>query len=82
MPVAPIRIAALDGCQELARSVECKLVKFRKELVSENSSASFPRVTAKIPSWSDANAPVTEPVRAKATSRILSAVRTYILWST
>ena len=31
MPVAPIRIAALAGCQDLAHEVDKKLVKFRKE---------------------------------------------------
>ena len=30
MPVAPIRIAALAGCRELAEEVDKKLVKFRK----------------------------------------------------
>ena len=30
-PVAPIRIAALAGCQDLAKEVDKKLVKFRKE---------------------------------------------------
>ena len=34
MPVAPIRIAALAGCRELAEEVDKKLVKFRKELVA------------------------------------------------
>ena len=31
MPVAPIRIAALEGCRDLAEEVDRKLVKFRKE---------------------------------------------------
>ena len=29
-PVAPIRIAALAGCQDLAKEVDKKLVKLRK----------------------------------------------------
>mgnify|MGYP000422412359 CR=1 FL=1 len=37
MPVAPIRIAALAGCRELAEEVDKKLVKFRKELVEKKS---------------------------------------------
>ncbi len=38
LPVAPIKIAALAGCQDLAREVDSKLVRFRKELVSHNQS--------------------------------------------
>ncbi|MBQ0001105.1 MAG: ribose-phosphate pyrophosphokinase [Clostridiales bacterium] len=33
LPVAPIRIAALDGCMDIAQEVDKKLVKFRKEMV-------------------------------------------------
>ena len=35
MPVAPIRIAALEGCRELAEEVDRNLVKVRKELVEK-----------------------------------------------
>lgn len=38
MPVAPIRIAALEGCRDLAEEVDRKLVKFRKELVEKKRS--------------------------------------------
>ena len=37
-PVAPIRIAALAGCQDLAKEVDKKLVKFRKELVAKEET--------------------------------------------
>ena len=37
LPVAPIRIAALAGCRELAEEVDRKLVRFRKELVSKKN---------------------------------------------
>ena len=43
MPVAPIRIAALAGCRELAEEVDKKLVKFRKELVAAKKSAIIPQ---------------------------------------
>lgn len=33
LPVAPIKIAALAGCRELAEEVDKKLVKFRRELL-------------------------------------------------
>ncbi len=35
IPVAPIRIAALAGCRDLANEVDKKLVRFRKELLSK-----------------------------------------------
>ena len=43
MPVAPIRIAALAGCRELAEEVDRKLVKFRKELVSRKQLSIIPQ---------------------------------------
>ena len=42
MPVAPIRIAALAGCQDLAQEVDKKLVKFRKELVAKKDLSIIP----------------------------------------
>lgn len=38
LPVAPIKIAALAGCRDLAKEVDSKLVRFRRELVSHNQS--------------------------------------------
>lgn len=38
IPVAPIKIAALDSCGELAQQVDSHLVQFRKELDSHNQS--------------------------------------------
>ena len=35
IPVAPIRIAALAGCRDLAAEVDKKLVRFRKDLLSK-----------------------------------------------
>ena len=43
LPVAPIRIAALSGCQDLAKEVDKKLVKFRKELVAKKKSEIIPQ---------------------------------------
>ena len=43
MPVAPIRIAALDGCRDLAKEVDKKLVKYRKELLTRKSMATIPQ---------------------------------------
>ena len=38
IPVAPIKIAALMGCEELAKSVDRYLVQFRKEMTSHQSA--------------------------------------------
>ena len=38
IPVAPIKIAALESCAQLASQVDSHLVKFRKELKSRNPS--------------------------------------------
>ena len=43
MPVAPIRIAALEGCRELAEEVDRNLVKFRKELVEKKGLDNIPQ---------------------------------------
>ena len=43
MPVAPIRIAALEGCRELAEEVDRNLVKFRKELVEKKGLDNVPQ---------------------------------------
>ena len=38
IPVAPLKIAALAGCRELASQVDSYLVQFRKELIAHNTS--------------------------------------------
>ncbi len=43
LPVAPIRIAALAGCQDLAMEVNKKLVKFRKEIVARKQLSIIPQ---------------------------------------
>ena len=52
-PVAPVRIAALAGCQDLANEVDKKLVKFRKELdcQKDNSSHDSTGLQPSIFSW-------------------------------
>ena len=43
MPVAPIRIAALAGCRDLAVEVDQKLVQYRKELSSHRYQDTIPQ---------------------------------------
>lgn len=38
IPVAPLKIASLEGCLDLAKDVDSYLVKFRKELVKHNGA--------------------------------------------
>ena len=42
-PTAPIRIVALEGCQDLAKEVDKKLVKFRKELAAKKKPSTIPQ---------------------------------------
>ena len=43
IPVAPIRIAALDGCRPLAEEVDKKLVRYRRELASHRYKEVVPQ---------------------------------------
>lgn len=43
IPVAPIKIAALAGCKELAQEVDRRLVTFRQELAERNKSGITPQ---------------------------------------
>ena len=38
IPVAPIKIAALKGCEELAKTVDSYLVQFRKEMMDNHTN--------------------------------------------
>ncbi len=42
MPVAPVRIAALEGCRELAEEVDKKLVKHRRDLIARQQISIAP----------------------------------------
>ncbi|MBQ9063957.1 MAG: ribose-phosphate pyrophosphokinase [Blautia sp.] len=43
MPIAPIRIAALAGCRELAEEVDQKLVNYRRDLCSHRNKDVIPQ---------------------------------------
>ncbi|MDO4519514.1 MAG: ribose-phosphate pyrophosphokinase [Eubacteriales bacterium] len=43
LPLAPIKIAALAGCEDLAKEVDRKLVKFREELVAKRQMSLIPQ---------------------------------------
>ena len=79
-PVAPVRIAALAGCQDLANEVDKKLVKFRKELVAKKKPSQIPQGYS-LPSFLVIpRSSVLVPVRAKVTSKNLFVVPTFLLW--
>ena len=69
IPVAPIRIAALAGCRDLAEEVDKKLVKFRKELVENKKLSIIPQGVR-----------VSVLAKAKESSKNLSVVQTFLLW--
>ncbi len=80
MPVAPIRIAALEGCRDLAEEVDRKLVKFRKELVEKKGLNNIPQGYSEKSFLVDCECPVLVLVRARESLRNLSAVQTFTLW--
>ena len=73
MPVAPIRIAALEGCRELAEEVDRNLVKFRKELVEKKGALTIShRDTAKTLYRGVRIVRVSVPVKVRESLRNLS----------
>ena len=81
IPVAPIKIAALDSCNELAQQVDSHLVQFRKELDSHNQSGlNFRGYTADT-FLLDANCPrLAQVKRGRASSMNPCAARTSLSW--
>ena len=76
-PVAPVRIAALAGCQDLANEVDKKLVKFRKELVAKKKPSQIPQGYS-LPSFLvDSEIHPVNPDNA-CTIRITAAAGTYL----
>ena len=80
IPVAPIKIAALDSCKELARQVDSHLVQFRKELDSHNQSGlNFRGYTADT-FLLDCKCPRFGSGERRASSMNPCAARTSLLW--
>ena len=80
LPVAPIRIAALAGCRELAEEVDRKLVRFRKELVSKKKLSIIPQGYSEKSFLIECSCPRFGTGEGKGLSGSLSAVQTCILW--
>ena len=80
IPVAPIKIAALDSCKELAQQVDSHLVQFRKELDSHNQSGlNFRGYTADT-FLLTASVHALAQVKRRASSMNPCAARTSLLW--
>ena len=78
-PTAPIRIVALAGCQDLAKEVDKKLVKFRKELAAKKKPSTIPQGYSLL-SWLIPRSSVSVQVKVKDTSKNLFVVRIFLSW--
>ena len=72
IPVAPIKIAALKGCEELGKTVNDYLVQFRKELMEHRTTASHGQDMQRNLSLLTVTALVSVPVKQKVSSTNLS----------
>ncbi len=79
-PTAPIRIVALAGCQDLAKEVDKKLVKFRKELAAKKKPSTIPQGYS-LPSFL-VDSEIIRSVQAKVrdTSKNLFVVQIFLSW--
>ena len=80
MPVAPIRIAALEGCRELAEEVDRNLVKFRKELVEKKGLDNVPQGYSEDSFIVECECPRFGTVKVRESLRNLSEEPTFTLW--
>ena len=80
IPVAPIKIAALKSCSQLASQVDAHLVQFRKELNSHNQSGLNLRGYAEDTFLIECNCPRLAQERQKESSTNPSEVLTCMSW--
>ena len=80
IPVAPIKIAALKSCAQLASQVDSHLVQFRKELYSHNRSGLNFRGILRRAFSSTVTVHALAPEKPKALSVNLSGERICLLW--
>ena len=82
LPVAPLKIAALESCRDLAEKVNSHIINFRRNDIEvlkkrqENTAAMM-----LIPTCLTARARVSEAVKQKASSMSLSVVPIFTPWS-
>lgn len=79
-PTAPIRIVALEGCQDLAKEVDKKLVKFRKELAAKKKPSTIPQGYSLPSFWLIPRLSDSVQAKVKDTSKNLFVVRIFLSW--
>ena len=80
LPVAPLKIAALESCREFARKVDRYLVSFRETANTQHRITYISRITRKTPIWSTAPVHALAQERQKDASENLSAAATCSSW--
>ena len=85
LPVAPLKIAALESCRDLAEKVNSHIINFRRNDIEvlKKASGKFYSTAAMmlIPTCLTARARVSEAVKQKASSMSLSVVPIFTPWS-
>ena len=84
LPVAPLKIAALESCRDLAEKVNSHIINFRRNDIEVLKSVRKIYSTAAmmlIPTCLTARARVSEAVKQKASSMSLSVVPIFTPWS-
>lgn len=64
LPIAPLKIAALDSCKELGQRVDQYIVRFRQDTLRE--SLDSPLFSGWIPIWWNPNARALAPGKPRA----------------
>lgn len=84
LPVAPLKIAALESCRDLAEKVNSHIINFRRNDIEVLKNVRKIYSTAAmmlIPTCLTARARVSEAVKQKASSMSLSVVPIFTPWS-
>ena len=84
LPVAPLKIAALESCRDLAEKVNSHIINFRRndiEVLKKRQEIYSTAAMMLIPTCLTARARVSEAVKQKASSMSLSVVPIFTPWS-
>ena len=81
LPVAPLKIAALESCRDLAEKVNSHIINFRRNDIEVVRKIYSTAAMMLIPTCLTARARVSEAVKQKASSMSLSVVPIFTPWS-
>ena len=65
LPVAPLKIVAMESCRELGRKVNDYIVSFRENTINEVTESPFMSTTDQTTIWLTASVRVSAPARLK-----------------